>query len=330
MVIETRRLKVGTIPFVANSTQKLDIPRNNAIRRISFKAFVEHVAGGSNPTEIQDTILKILKKLRLVIDGDDNKFNLDGQKMFYLEKYQKGTEPATNKDAAQGASSTLEWYVQLDADFAQNRLDLTDVSALLPAKKFSQLVAEIEWGDVDDMFSANTGTITAANSGVEIEITEAIDTENNDGFARGTKQAFSDIRETISEETISKVFTNLEEDALNHDIKPVPSLIMQQLILVKDSAGLKVDANVSDFAIVDVRGSGKTMQRGEFESWKRDQKAELQLESLDDGVLLLDYVEFLRGGLGNVFNEGDMKLKFKTAVGSGTVEILTRFVSRAA
>ena len=330
MVLETRRLKIGTIPFLANSTQKIDIPRNNAIRRISLKSFVEHVAGGSNPTEIQDTILKIIKKVRLVIDGDDNKFNLDAQKMFYLEKYQKGTEPSTNKDDDQLASTTKEWFAQLAVDFAQNKLDLTDISSLLPAKKFSQLVLEIEWGDVNDMFSANPGTITATNSGVEVEIMEKIDTDDNDGFARGTKQPFSDIRETISEESISKIFTNLEEDALNHDIKPVPALILQQLLLVKDSSGLKADANVDSFAIVDVRGSGKTMERGEFLSWKRDQKAEYQLESLDDGVIILDYVEFLQGGLQNIFNEGDMKLKFKTAVGSGTVEILTRFVSRNA
>ena len=329
MVLETRRLKIGTIPFVANSTQKLDIPRNNAIRRISARVFVEVVATTA-PTEIEDTILKILKKMRLVIDGDDNKFNVDAQKLFYMEKYEKGTEPETNKDDDQGGSSTKTWYVQLNHDFAQNRLDLTDSSALLPAKKFSQLVYEIDWGAVADMFSAGSPTITAANSGVEVEITEVIDTDNNDGFARGTKQAFADIRETISEESISKIFTNLEEDALNHDIKPVPSIVQKQLLLVKTSAGLITDANVSDFALVDVRGSGKTMQRGEFLAWKRDQKAELQLESIDVGVLLLDYIEFLRGGLANIFNEGDMKLKFKTAIGSGKVEILTRFVSRAA
>ena len=165
MVLKFREIPVGTVPFLINDTGVLKIPRVNAIRKIMLRLFIEVVSIATEPVEVEDTILKAIKKIRLVFDGDENKINVDARKLFYVEKIEKGTEPPTNKDDDQSTSTTKTWYVNLNIDFATNRLDETDISALLPARKFSKLDLEIDWGYIDDMFSVTTATtITVANS----------------------------------------------------------------------------------------------------------------------------------------------------------------------
>jgi len=152
MTIQFRNLPATTLKFDANEKVTLKVPRINAIRWIDLGFFVEHVAGGIDPTEIQDGILNIAKRIKLILDGDENKINVDGRKLFFLEKLEKGTEPATNKDDNQLASTTKTYFVQLRLDFATNRLTESDVSACLPARLFGKLDLEIEWGDVNNMF----------------------------------------------------------------------------------------------------------------------------------------------------------------------------------
>ena len=87
MVLEYRDIRIDTVAFDENTTKILAIPRVNAIRWIDLAFFVESVEGNTaDPTEIQDTILNIIKKIRLVVDGDENKINIDGRKAFFLEK----------------------------------------------------------------------------------------------------------------------------------------------------------------------------------------------------------------------------------------------------
>ena len=333
MPLKNRLLPVGTVEFDENTTKKLKIPRNNAIRRMIMKFFVTFVEGNTaNPTEIEDTILKIIKRMKLIIDGDDAKFSSDAQKWFYFEKYSKRTEPYTNKDSVLGQNASIKYEVTLTADFAINKLDLSDISALLPAKKYSQLELEIEWGAVSDVFSANASgvTITDASSGCYVEILEVIDTDNPDDFATGKKTPFADIRQQIDSLSITTTYPNLEESALARDVKPVPNLVRSHLIALKNSSGVLTTANVSKFAIVNTVGAGETLYRSETEAYERMLKAELGLESIDDGILFLDHVELQRGGIANVGNEGDYKLKFLVAVGSGSIELLTEYVAGTA
>ena len=77
MVLEYRDIRIDTVAFDENTTKILAIPRVNAIRWIDLAFFVESVEGNTaDPTEIQDTILNIIKKIRLVVDGDENKNSL--------------------------------------------------------------------------------------------------------------------------------------------------------------------------------------------------------------------------------------------------------------
>lgn len=331
MVLKFREIPVGTVDFTNNDTDVLKIPRVNAIRWIALRFFVEVVSGVTEPVEVEDTILKIIKKLRLVFDGDENKFNVDARKLFYVEKIEKGTESPTNKDDDQSVSVTKTWFVSMRIDFATNRLDETDISALLPARKFSKLDLEIDWGDIDDMFSVTTGSsITVANSGCEVEIREVIDTENKVSFAKGQQgNGFIDIRESTFSVTNDKAHTNFDDDALESDIKPAPVTILKHLLIADDDGVTTNTAVITDVAVIDTRGAGETILKRDWLMFVREMKSEYQLESLDAGIVLIDWIDKLGGGLQNIDTEGALKFKFKTAVPSGTdtIQGFTRYIA---
>ena len=332
MVKKFREIPVGTIAFLENDTTSIKIPRVNAIRRIMLRFFVEVTSIATEPVEIEDTILKVIKKVRIVFDGDENKINVDARKLFYVEKIEKGTEPPTNKDDDQSTSTTKVWFVSLALDFATNRRDETDISALLAARKFSKLDLEIDWGDIDDMFSVSTATtIAAANSGCEVEVREVIDTENKVSFAKGQlDKGFIDMRESTFSKDVDKAYDNFDDDALEIDIKPAPVTILKHLLLfVNSSDALTNTASATDVAVIDTRGAGETILKRDLVMLNREMKTEYALESNDPGVVLLDWIDKLGGGLANIDTEGALKFKFKAGTPSGTPKVLgfTRYIA---
>lgn len=332
MVLEYRVLRVGTIPFDENTTKTIEIPRVNAIRWIDLAFFVESVEGGSaNPTEIQDTILNIIKKIRLVVDGDENKINIDGRKAFFLEKLEKGVEPYTNKDEDHLQSGTQTWRVNLRIDFAVNRLNELDTRALLPARLFSKLDLEIDWGDLDDMYSANKGgvSLTDANSGCKVHIREVIDTENKVAFAKGQAgEGFIDYRETTASTDVDATHTNLTDDTLEHTVKPSPRILTKQLILTKDSSGVRQDDTIEKIRLEDTRGAGKVIADWDWPELNRYTKAEYQIESLDAGIALMDFTDTLPAGLEtDVDNSVKYKIQNIAPTGIESFEVLTRYIN---
>lgn len=326
-MIEFRNLPATTMAYLANDKVTLKVPRVNGIRWIDLGFFVEIVSGVSEPAEIQDTILNIIKRVKLILDGDENKINVDGRKLFFLEKLEKGTEPATNKDDNQSTSATKTWFVQLRLDFATNRLSEKDASALLPARLYGKLDLEIEWGDENDMFSANPGTLTVANSGCKVQIREAFDPDNKIAFAKGqVGKGFADFRLTTNSVDVDAVHTNLSDDALEHAIKPGNRLISKHLILTKDSSGIRQDDVIEKLELVDTRGSGKTLFRSDWDILNRRLKAEYQLESLDAGISFHDYIDELDKFLA-IDAEQSILWKVQNIAPTGTekFEVLTKY-----
>ena len=181
MVLDFRELPTGTIPFKEGTKQILSIPRVNAIRWLELFCYVTTVADNTaTPTKIENAILKIIKEIRLTLDGDDHPFTVDAKQFFYLEAMEKGTDPPTNKDDIQTKDTTKTWYVQLRHDFATNRLDETDISGLFPSKRYSMCDLEITWGKLRDMFLNVKGIkIDVANSGCRVERREVFETDQS-------------------------------------------------------------------------------------------------------------------------------------------------------
>ena len=93
MVLQTKERPLSQpLPFVANTTQRVEVDRDNLIRRMAMLFnIVITTATTAGMTIIEDDILNIVKKCRLVMDADDNKFNVDLTKWLFVEQVEKGT-----------------------------------------------------------------------------------------------------------------------------------------------------------------------------------------------------------------------------------------------
>lgn len=325
-VIKMKRRGLGTIKFVANSTEKIELPKVNAIRKIIVRPFIEVTSIATEPVEIVHTILNIIKKVRVVIDGDENKINIDGLTLFMKEKRIKGTEPDTNKDDDQTTTETKLWFAQLTVDFATNILFDADASALLPAKKFSKLDLELDWGKIEDMFSVVTAvTIAAANSGAKVEIVEAHllngNAKQKSDFADGRLIPFADFRESMSTKEFTGVTDNFEDNFTEDKIHPVPSDIYMHMIQVYAGSGVSgddlSDTILTDAKILDIEGDTTNIFTAEYDLWKSDIKTQRSLESLDVGFVSIDYLDYLGRPLANRNTDDTLKLRLlHSATGS--------------
>jgi len=307
-----------------------------AIRAIVLRFFVEIVNAASVPVLIEDDILKIIKKVKLTRNGSNVKYDMDGRMMFYVEKLTKGTAPdKVAPSVAMSATATAE--VTLRIDFATNRLNQRDTSALLKTRgpRLSSLVLEITWGDIADVESANPGVITVANSGVEVALEEVTGTTTQGGAEVDvntpdyTPIDYIETTRSIDLELAAK--TSFDNDTQKENVIPAPSNLVSNLMLVDDAA-VRSDALITDFKIQRESPFQKRIIQRRWGHFVKENKAEYSQETRSVGIAYFDYVDLLGIGLINNGAEGDVKYRFlKIASASGDkIDLYTKSFAVAA
>ena len=334
MPVEFNERPIGQIDYVTNFTKFLDIPRDRAIRRIVMRFILNLTTTATTPTYTEDDILNVIKKIRLVQNGNDNKFNTSARLWFYVEEFEKSTQVRRVAPTA-SVSTTADAEVVLIADFAQQRLNEDDISALLPARRFASIRLEIDWGGTADLATANAPSINVASRCL-VEIREV--TGEDDILINGNVEKkniddmdFIDIREGMDTLPIDANFTSFDSSTLKKNVIPAPAQIRTHLLLVRDEtapAGNKSNALVTDIKVQKEVGRARNILQRTFLSLFGEQKVEYALETLPTGIVYLDWMDKLVGGLLNSGNEGDVKFRFLTAgfVAGQNIDIFTRSV----
>lgn len=315
---------VGTIPYTSGQLgAKLQIPRDNPIRWLALRFRFGLTTGGSAPTYNEDDILNLIKKIRLVMGGNDIKYNVSGKVAFYVEKFEKKTQP--NKVApTSSTTTTADAIVTLMIDFATNRLNENDKTALLLADTLSSLDLLIDWGTASDLASANAPTINASE--VTVEMREyadlPVDPKTN---LRNQKLSVRDIREVEDSITLVANKNSFDTSSIAYNIVPSPSTIMTHGFLVVAS-GVKSNTDVTNIKVQKEKGGKKAILERSFNVLHEEMKVRYAQETLDTGFLYLDYVDRLEGGLQNLGNEGDTRLRLLTSSGVGGSDLVQVFV----
>lgn len=118
----------------------------------------------------------------------------------------------------------------------------------------------------------------------------------------------------------------MNDDALEHAIKPGNRVISKHLILTKDSSGKRQDDVIEKLELVDTRGASKTLFRSDWDILNRRLKAEYQLESLDAGISFHDYLDEMAGPLIIDAEQSIMwKMQNITPTGTEKFEVLTKY-----
>jgi len=328
--LEWSERPIDSIAFVESGFKEIDVPRDNPIRRIVCEVFIKIVAGTNALVASDDDILEIVSKAELIMNGKDIKFVKSGRQWFYLEKDDKGTAP--QKDALTlTASATTVHRFTLVHDFASDPLDRQDITALLPANRMSSLKLRFTYNAIADVATTNEdATITAADSGVDVEIREVSGTVDRDGGSIDIGDLpFADIRETNDATGIPPSKTSFDASTFKKNVTPAPANILKQLFLVLN-ADVRDDAFITEVKIQKEKGGNKTLYHRTYTSLRTERKTEQSLESITTGVFVLDYVDLFGRGLINRGNEGDIRFRFLTGASTESadnLEILTRYIS---
>lgn len=341
MVLQTKERPLsGSIPFLANTTQKIEIDRDNLIRRMALLFVIKVTSGASaGTTIIQDDLLNIVKKIRLVMDADDNKFNVDLTKWFFVEQIEKGTTPFRDAFSIPANGTSTTFKILVNADFSQARQNLSDVTALLDAPNKSSLNLEIDFGSISDVLETPNDTIIDSETELKISLTEVFDDQGAEANAQLATAGFIDLREGTDQFLITKANTSFDDSVLQEQIEPVPANILTHLLVTKEDitavtgSATRENDILNQIKVENIKGVGEKIIQVSFDQLHLGNKSEYGLEAIQDGVAYIDWIDQRRGGLANFVAEA-IKWRFlndaPTASETNAIDLYTRYVSGVA
>ncbi len=341
MVLQTKERPLsGSVPFIKNTTQKIEIDRDNLIRRMALLFVIKVTSGASaGTTIIQDDLLNIVKKIRLVMDADDNKFNVDLTKWFFVEQIEKGTTPFRDAFSIPANGTSTTFKILINADFAQARQNLSDVTALLDAPNKSSLNLEIDWGSIADVLEVENDTIIDTDTELKISLTEVFDDQGAEANAQLATAGFIDLREGTDQFLITKANTSFDDSVLQEQIEPVPANILTHLLVTKEDitavtgSATRENDILNQVKVENIKGVGEKIIQVSFDQLHLGNKSEYGLEAIQDGVAYIDWIDQRRGGLANFVAEA-IKWRFlndaPTASETNAIDLYTRYVSGVA
>ena len=341
--LEYIRRPVGTVVVDEDTTKTLKIPRDLAIRAIIARVVISHTTPAGAPVYVEDPLFKFIKKIRLLMNGHDKKFDLPLRMINYVDKKEKGTAPPLT-DFSTAVSTTVDATNLVRFDFAADRLDRNDIDSIIPVKRLSSLNLEVDYAKIGDVATSNAPTIVDADSKVEIEIitvegTVIVEDDNgakhtidiNSEEANDIKLLqFQNILEGVKDIALpTAAKTSYDDSSLAEDMTPAPSTIMTNALMVTNNKVLD-DALVTDIKLQRESPHQELVYQSAWEISKEEGKQEYQEESQTTGFVLLDWVDILDGGFIHSGKETDAKFRFLTAAATADqdfIQIFTRSVS---
>ena len=341
MVLQTKERPLsGSIEFKINDTSKIAIDRDNLIRRMAMLFTITvTTATTAGATIIEDDLLNIVKKIRLVMDADDNKFNVDLTKWLFVEQIEKGTLPQRDVFVIPSTGTSTTFKILVNADFAQARQNLSDVTALLDAPNKSSLSLEIDWGSIADVVETVNDTTINVSTNVKISLTEVFDDQGAEANAKLATAGFIDLREGTDQFLVTKANTSFDDSVLQEQIEPVPANILTHLLVTKEdvtsvsNSPTRENDIITQLKVENIKGVGEKIVQTSFEQAHFGNKSEYGLESIQVGVSYIDWIDQRRGGLANFVAEA-IKWRFLTnapiATETDAINLFTRYVSGVA
>lgn len=354
MTLKLRHRRVAPETTLKNGdSTTIEIPQDNPLRRVTLNFTQVATNGTGTITNVPFGFLNVIKRIRVVMDGFDNKFDVDARTYFEASTFQNGTVPFLDLEQVftTTASATTTSTLTLTIDFAQLKNNLNDFSGLLNAPALSSLNLIIDYGNVSDVTGSAGGTPTLASS-VDISIDEVYDNGVGENQLPDVVLNSQDFREGLDVTVTTDAHESFNSDELPVKILPVPSTILEHLIYVQTDVTASgfppSDSLLTQLKLENVRGGGELLFIDKFLNVLKQGKAEFSLEfgvgsdlgsvassslqggrTLRLGAIFISWSELrLEGLLNNVVDA--LKYKFLTTSTDGTIKIYKKFLVASA
>ena len=289
MPIKPNEKSYKTLNLVDNDENLLELHQNGAYRSIKGILKLNITNTATPPTLVEDGILNYLKSIGVRKNGKVFRFNLPLRIHYFVEQSVKGQAPK-KVDPDLSASATYDTLVHFTVDFASNKLNEFDLSALLQTKNLSQYELVVITGDVSDIFATFLPTINSREIAIATRYftgTTKDDKDINDDTQVGQR----DITETT--ENVDLEANRLIYDKSSQDVPLVAgSRILEQALLVTDLA-IRSDDRVTDIKWKRVKPNEDEILETTWDNLHGNNITEHQIENDIVGFSFIDWQEKL-------------------------------------
>lgn len=330
MVLVPYELPYKTLTLVDNKKDNImEMHQDGAYRSISGRLVLNLTNTATPPTFKQDDILNYIKSIGIRKNGRNFKVDVPLKLHYHIETLEKGT-PQSKVSPITTASATYDAIVNFVIDFAENRLNESDITALLQTKNLTKLELVIATGSVSDIASANAPTINSRTLELSTRYYQGTVTVNgaevdvNDD----TQYQVTDIKEITQEINLEANKTQFDKNAQDIDLMP-SAAILAHVLHVTDN-GVRSDDRVTDLKYKQARPTERNMLESTWKQIHEKNKSEYAIENEIAGLTKISWQEKLGSRFGLVTSTKSSELlKLLTngiVAGEDKIEIFTRYV----
>jgi hypothetical protein len=289
------------------TSRKIDLPRDAVLDGVYLRGVVTLNNGAASEfTGLKSDILKAIKEIRIVSDGNNVHYSLNGLDAAIMNYYDtKGVAENPDEVITVGASSSKEFNFTL-------LLDEGDIIAVTKDSLEMSVSCETEITS-DVTISAFTGKVTV----------------NENIFTPGEfVETYGQNMEMVAEPKVTifeKSFDASEELRESLDL-PTGTLLRRAFFVAKDDSGTRAGVSPGKLGIVATTPDRRELYSVDWETFRDHNRFNQEVSAPIDGVALIDYgaeiTSDIFGLRGWKYNKGDYQAAVKSA-SSGKVRYIS-------
>ena len=289
MPIKPNEKSFITKTLVQNLANLIELHQNGAYRSIKGKLTLDMTNTATPPTFIEDGLLKFIKALGVRKNGKVFRHNVPLRIHYYVEMAIKG-KPPKKTDPVTTASATYNAIVYFTIDFAKDKLNEFDLSALQQTKNLSQFELVVQTGTVSDIASANAPTINSVTLDIA---TRYFTGTTNDGYDINDDSLVTLRNITETTEDINLEVNRLIYDKSSQDVPLVAgSRILETAFILTDN-GVRSDSRITDLKFKRIRPNEDEILETTWDNLHGNNITEYNIENDVVGFSIIDWKEKL-------------------------------------
>lgn len=175
--------KLGTITYTESTKQQLRLDQDGILQHLKIRHKFTTTSGSSGPSGAKYlTLARLIKRLELVVNGQDTIINQDGPHIAARQNVERGVR-AYGMDATvvtTGSSTVTNYDVVLEVPMNLPRAIQPEDTAL-DFRKISQAILSIDWGGASDLFGT-TNSLAVSNVTTTVEGEFLVFPDPNQGY----------------------------------------------------------------------------------------------------------------------------------------------------
>lgn len=264
MVMNKRYL--GSLTYSANGKSTLEIPKDSFQKKLTLRIRGQ-CDSGTVVTKSENNPTELIKRIEVVANGKDTIKSLSFTNSWLIDKYQSGTAPERVQTPASVSQADQPFSATTYVDFD---LDRDELDTLLPSQELNSLQLVITWGQATDIDSGTGFNIDWTYLDVTLE--EEGNPEELNSEDMGVLKEF-EITQDVSASGVQTIKL------------PLGNVYQKLFVKVVDN-GSQSNTLCTDFEVV-LNGL-QTVRKERFDVAQAEDKTEYGLESIDNGVVMVD------------------------------------------